>query len=187
MRRSISYACQSSGVGPDGAGFACGEPLALGWLDGVTGTSTPYIPSWEPQDACSARSASEGVSWAPPIALFFLGYGALARIQCEFSRAGRSPGRRAERSSGKSRPKFVPPMGHRATCDQQLRASTVSNAHRRFRYTECFPGSRPSTRARRTGRFVIRRVHDFFSSHCLGRFRHEKPSSTTRSLRFYLD
>ena len=44
-----------------------------------------------------------------PISPFFLGHGNAAGVQCVFRRAGRGPGRRGQRSSGKSRLMFVDP------------------------------------------------------------------------------
>src|SRR5262249_13018698 len=40
---------------------------------------------------------------ALPLSLFSLGHGDAARVQCVFKRAGRGPGQRGQRSSGKSR------------------------------------------------------------------------------------
>ena len=87
------------------------------------------------------------------ISPFFLGHGNAAGVQCVFRRAGRGPGRRGQRSSGKSRFSFhrEPGSAGRASewahlCFQQI-TSTWSSRPRRKPW-------RSSRRCRGTGRNV---------------------------------
>ena len=51
----------------------------------------------------SGRPVGHPACRPPRISPFFLGHGNAAGVQCVFRRAGRGPGRRGQRSSGKSR------------------------------------------------------------------------------------
>ena len=51
----------------------------------------------------SRRSIGHPACRTPRSRRFFPGHGDAARVQCVFRRAGRGPGRRGQRSSGKSR------------------------------------------------------------------------------------